>query len=180
MEMNSLRNRLSNLAYDYSSQGNLGSNSKAEQVDSNDYMTLMGLAFTADLFSKTDNKEGVDLDSTPKQVRLTPDSLAKMDGKPTSAPSVPGEEIVGEYAIKETPKGKIVHAEAESLDAKGHVAWKLVMTPNNATIVALEDLGDTFKATAMQLGDDKTDSKCVRTGSWTELPDSLCFAGPTG
>ena len=101
-----------------------------------------------------------------------------MDASTKSAPlKASDEEVIGSYAIKKSADGEMdsVLLKMESFGSE-HTAIKLFMTQDSAQIVALEDHGDTFKATAILFGKNESmNHKVTREGSWSELPDSAGF-----
>ena len=173
MHLNSLGNRLNHLAQNYSAKGDLGPNSKPQSVASEDYLTIAGLAMTAQLFSENDNKDGIDLNPAQGEVHFTAASFEAMDSSTKSAPGNPsGEEMVGSYNIENSADGqmKCVQLQFKSIGSE-HSAVKLYMTQDSAQIVALEDQGETFKATAIDFSKNEAENhKVTREGSWAELP----------
>jgi hypothetical protein len=157
MIRNELANRLNNLAVDYSMRGDLGANSRKAEITSEDFLTLGGMALAVDHFSQVDGT-AEDLDPTPGSVKL--------------AGNKPGDEVTAEYEIH----GNRTLARMEAVEGEEHYSWSLGMDDNQATLVVLEDKGDSFLATAMSVFPDETkNSKVVRSGSWDELPDALSF-----
>jgi hypothetical protein len=81
-------------------------------------------------------------------------------------------QVTAEYEIH----GNRTLARMEAVEGEEHYSWSLGMDDNQATLVVLEDKGDSFLATAMSVFPDETkNSKVVRSGSWDELPDALSF-----
>jgi len=163
MHINTLTPKLATLVRTYESQGDLGPNSqKAPLQEDQDYMTLMGMGMTTQLFRDIDNKDGVDLDPTPGKIRATAESLDNMKSLKAS-----DDEMVGSYTIDE--QAQTAQMQFESFGSEP-MAVEYRMTANSAVIVALENKGETFQATALTfLSGNDTGSRVTRTGSWQEL-----------
>ena len=163
MIRNELPNRLNNLMVDYSMRGDLGANTQKAEIVDKDFVTLGGLAFAVKHFSEVDGSKD-DLDPLPGQVMIA-------GGKP-------GDQMTSEFEVLE---GHRTLARTEVIEGEEHYSWGLSMDNNQATLVVLEDKGESFLATALSMfPDDSKNSKVVRSGSWDELPDALSFGLITG
>ncbi|MFN8607010.1 MAG: hypothetical protein U0931_05740 [Vulcanimicrobiota bacterium] len=161
MHINNLTPKLATLVRTYQAQGDLGPNSqKGPLQEDQDYMTLMGMGMTTQLLRDIDNKEGVDFDPAPGKIRVTAESLGDLK-LPT------GDEMIGSYSVDE--QAKQAQMQFESFGSEP-MAVEYRMTANSAVIVALENKGETFQATALTfLPGSDTGSRVTRTGSWQEL-----------
>lgn len=161
MHITTLTPKLAALVRTYESQGDLGPNSqKGPLQEDQDYLTLMGMGMTTQLFHDIDNQEGVDFDLALGRIRATADSLNNLK-------LATGDQVVGSYSIDE--QAKQVQMQFESSGSEP-MAVEYRMTANSAIIVALENKGETFQATALTfLPGNDTGSRVTRTGSWQEL-----------
>lgn len=156
MIQQNLAYRLDTLAFQYGLTGTLGPNSRKGEMSGQDTLDMMGLALATDVFRESDNTS-TDLEPSLGHVRLLGDQ--------------PGDEVKGEFKIVE---GESFYGRAETTEGSARHTWALSMDNNLGTAFILEDKGETFLATAMQLTPDGGDgTKTVRTGTWSELPDGV-------
>lgn len=165
MISNNLGHRLNALVAGYGKNGDLGGNSRKVVVQSEDYVTLSGLALAVHHCQEVDGGKE-DLDPRAGKVRIAGDR--------------PGDEFTLEFAsfsqknqLDENGQfrdSERVVARSETKEGQEHYSWSLSMDDSHATMVVLEDKGESFLATAISLFPNETmNSKVVRSGPWDEL-----------
>jgi len=154
---------LNTLVQRYEAKGDLGPGSQHEPLqEAQDTMTFVGMGMTLKLFTEMDNQQGVDLDPTPGSVHFTAESLNGAEARPASGDGMKGSFFVDEEAGK-------AEMEFESFGSE-RTAVSYKMSNDSATLVAIEDLGTQFEATALQISAQNEQGKRVRlSGHWNEV-----------
>jgi hypothetical protein len=137
--------------------GDLGPNSQQESLTPEDTFTVFGAGLALNTAREMDNT-AADRDPAPGQVRTTePDS---------------SDQASAEFVFRD----RSIMGRMEMTEQGKHLAWMYGSTENLATLVVLEDCGESFLATAFRLdAEEAKSSKTVRSGRWNELPEGISF-----